>query len=569
MLKLKNDVIPVVLSTFSAILLIFSFAPFNLSFLAWFALIPLFSLLPARFRKAGGPSQKIPSNGKESSPRKIFTFYYLAGLVFWAYHIWWLVYVTFLGYCLLVIYLALFLGFFGLFLKLLTRKTEYPLVFIAPPLWVIFELARTYLFVSFPWSLLGYSQWRNIHLIQISSITGVYGVSFMIVMFNAAISDFIFANPVKNSSQFVKASKFFYGTKTKKQARNLLLALLIITAISIWGYVPSLDEECECRKIKISVVQGNIAQDIKWDEEYAENIVNIYAELSIYASIEKGISLIVWPETSYPDYVDIHSPLFQKVQSLTDYSSTPLLMGAVNRKSDRDYNSALLIMPDGKIDQIYNKIHLVPFAEYIPIKKFLFFLSDVFPQIGNFSEGKDYTIFEIRNLKSPLHVVLPPSLFSKENRGDKKENKGGQLPIPNNFATLICFEDLFPDLARRFTNKGANFLVVITNDAHFRESPALWQHFTHSVFRAVENRRPLIRAANNGISGFIDSYGRPIETLNENGRAVGVKGFATNQISPSYKKTFYTRFGDLFAYLNALYLVVLLIILAKKNIKKL
>ena len=565
MLKLKNDVIPAVLSTFSAILLIFSFTPFNLSFLAWFALIPLFSLLPARRIFFEEPSQKIPSNGKESSPRKIFTFYYLAGLVFWAYHIWWLVYVTFLGYCLLVIYLALFLGFFGLFLKLLTEKTEYPLVFIAPPLWVVFELARTYLFVSFPWSLLGYSQWQNIALIQVSSITGVYGVSFMIVMFNAAIADFVFL-------------------KTKKQATNLLLALLIITAISIWGYVPPLDEECECRKIKVSVVQGNIAQDIKWDEEYAENIVNIYAELSIYASIEKGISLIVWPETSYPDYVDIHSPLFQKVQSLTDYSNTPLLMGAVNRKSDRDYNSALLIMPDGKIDQIYNKIHLVPFAEYIPVKKFLFFLSDVFPQIGNFSKGEEYTIFTITNYQPSTRAKLGAGLVPHRNKVS-----GAVLPITNQFGVLICFEDLFPDLARRFTNKGANFLVVITNDAHFRESSALWQHFTHSVFRAVENRRPLIRAANNGISGFIDSYGRPIETLNENGKAVGVKGFATNHISPvrsklskaitaplvqtsngispSYTKTFYTRFGDLFAYLNALYLVVLLIILVTFNFK--
>lgn len=426
------------------------------------------------------------------------------------------------GYVVLSAYLALFFGFFGLLLKLFREKTDCPLIFIAPPLWILFEFIRTYFpVIGFPWSLLGYSQWQNIPLIQISSITGVYGVSFLIVMFNAAIADLILS-------------------KTKKHFLNLLLSSLIVITIIArgWNSIPFGEGGCDCQKIKISVIQGNIAQDIKWDEEYSEQIVNTYAELSIYAGTDHDVSLIIWPETSYPDYVDINSPLFEKVENLIHYTNTPLLMGAVNRKNGRDYNSALLISPDGEIKQTYNKLHLVPFAEYLPLKKFLFFFGNAFPQIGNFSKGEDYTIF-----RTPITDNRKPS-----------------------FAVLICFEDLFPGLARNFTNKGANFLVVITNDAHFRESPALWQHFAHSVFRAVENRRPVVRAANNGISGFIDSYGRPIKILDENGKTVGVRGFVNSTISPSSNKTIYTRFGDLFVYINILYLVVLSIFARKNNI---
>jgi len=407
--------------------------------------------------------------------------------------------------------------------------------------------------------LLGYSQWQNTALIQIASITGVYGVSFLLVMLNAAIADVILR---KTSRSFLCFA---------------ISVLIILTAAARGRNTISTDTgECECQKIKISAVQGNIPQDIKWDREYCEQIVNTYAELSIYAGREHDISLFIWPETSYPDYVklhrltavaslfsgfhsgaeprtvpnptwfgtgarvNIHSDLFQKVKNLSYYLDAPLLFGAVTRQNNKDYNSALLISPEGEIRQIYNKLRLVQFAEYVPLKNFLFFLGDIFPQIGNFSKGKEYTIFRI-----PLTVSRNPS-----------------------FAVLICFEDLFPDLSRNFANKGASFLVVITNDAHFKQSPALWQHFTHSVFRAVENRRFIVRAANNGISGFIDSYGRAYKILDENGKTSGAQGFATEKITPYNIKTFYTRFGDLFVYTNIIYLFVLSILYTQR-LKKL
>jgi apolipoprotein N-acyltransferase len=509
------------LPVLSAIFLLFSFPPFNFSLSAWIALVPLFV---------------IP---KDLSLKKTFILYYSSGLIFWCGHIWWLNYVTSLGYVFLSAYLALFLGFFGLFLKLFREKIEYPLLFIAPPLWIMFEFMRTHFLISFPWSLLGYSQWQNIPLIQISSATGVYGVSFLIVMLNAAIADLILSAFAEgHGCKPVNASY-----KNKKSFFALLFSILIVACVSVYGLSAILpnDGARGGKEIKISVIQGDIPQNIKWSEEYSHQIVNTYAQLSIYAGIDPDISLIVWPETSYPDYVDTESELFEKVKNLTDYLNVPLLVGAVTSQNNENYNSALLISSGGEIKQTYNKLRLVQFAEYIPLKKFLSFLGNIFPQIGAFSKGDEYTIFQ-----TPITDNRKPS-----------------------FAVLICFEDLFPDLARNFTNEGAQFFVVITNDAHFKESSALWQHFTHSIFRAIENRRPIVRAANNGVSGFIDCYGRPFKILRENGKILGVRGYATAQIISSDKKTFYTRFGDLFVYINIIYLVVLLIIMMKKDSKKL
>ncbi len=357
-------------------------------------------------------------------------------------------------------------------------------------------------------------------MIQVSSVTGVYGVSFLIVMLNSAICDFILS-------------------KTKKHFRNLAFALLIIVAIVVVGDKVISKEDKSQEKIKISVIQGSIPQTEKWDEKYEEEILDIYTRLSIKAGKDTSPSLIIWPETSYPGYIYNESKLFRKFWENISPIKTPLLIGGLNFEDGQDYNSAFLILPNEEIKQTYNKIHLVPFAEYIPFK-FFFFLRKTIPEIGGFSKGKEYTIFEILDSKSEIR---------------------------NRFAVLICFEDVFPDLARRFTNKGARFLVVITNDAHFHESPALWQHLTHSVFRAVENRRPIVRAANNGVSGFIDSFGRPTKILNENGKAVGVREFATGEIIPSSIKTFYTRFGDLFVYLNIVYMGIVVGVIIKKKVR--
>lgn len=506
----NNSKVCIFLALLAAVLLIFSFPPFNLWHLAWVAFIPLFYILD------------------NSTGREVFLFYFLSGLLFWLYHIWWLTYVTFLGYSLLVVYLASFSGFFGLSLKFLKEKTHHPLLFLAPPLWILFEFIRNYLFTGFPWSLVGYSQWKNTPLIQISSITGVYGVSFLIIMVNAALADAVIG-------------------KTRKNLRNAILSVLLIGCLFATGE-NMMDRSRSEEGLKIIIIQGNIPQNIKWKKRYEEEILKVYTELSTEAVEESQSSLIIWPETAYPGYIQRGSRLFKKLENLILSIETPFLIGALSYRNGKNYNSAFLFSSSGEIEKIYNKLHLVPFGEYIPLKRIFSFLEKMTPEIGDYDKGEEYTVFSIQY-----------SALSDESSKAGKDRR---------FSVLICFEDLFPDLARRFTRSGANFLVNITNDAHFGDSACPWQHFTHSVFRAVENGVPVVRVANTGVSGFIDPDGRVKEVFRKKGRAIGKRGWMAHQLSFSSGKTFYTRFGDVFAYLNILYLAVLLSVLSRKSLKK-
>jgi apolipoprotein N-acyltransferase len=207
------------------------------------------------------------------------------------------------------------------------------------------------------------------------------------------------------------------------------------------------------------------------------------------------------------------------IRGLAKNISTPILTGAptvavISGKDAGDYNSALLFLKDGKLSAQYNKMHLVAFGEFIPFEKYLSWLRRVFPITGNFISGDEYTIFN-----------LPP-----------------------NFGVLICFEDIFPYISRRFVKDGADFMINITNDAWFGKTCAAYQHAANSVFRAIENRRPFVRSANTGLSCFIDRTGRIYDKINSQGRDLFVQGYKTAAIvnMPSEPFTFYTRFGDIF-----------------------
>jgi apolipoprotein N-acyltransferase len=207
------------------------------------------------------------------------------------------------------------------------------------------------------------------------------------------------------------------------------------------------------------------------------------------------------------------------------------LFGAVTRREDTYYNSAILLSAQGKHLCRYDKIHLVPFGEYIPFNKLLSFLETIVP-IGEFSRGKIFTVF----------------------------------PFPDKFSVLICFEDLFPEISRQFVKRGAGLLVNITNDAWFGKTSAPYQHLQASVLRAVENRRFLVRAANTGISGFIDPGGKIISLLADpQGEERFISAYATQTIYSQEKLTFYTRFGDLFLF--SLFLPVAYGIINKLNLK--
>jgi apolipoprotein N-acyltransferase len=288
--------------------------------------------------------------------------------------------------------------------------------------------------------------------------------------------------------------------------------------------------------IKISVIQGNIPQELKWDASAKTYILDRYTRLTERAARDRP-DLMIWPEASSPGLLGEDDLVFENIFSLAKKIKIPLLLGSVVRENQNYFNSALLIDSRGKIAARYDKLHLVPFGEYIPLKKFLPFLQAVVP-IGDMDRGREYTIF-----KTKAYDLRPTTSFS----------------------VLICFEDLFPELSRRFVKKGADFLINITNDAWYKKTSAAGQHFQASVFRAVENRVNLVRSANTGISAFISPSGKIISLVrDEAGESLFITGFGTQEILiPAAKKpTFYTNYGDIFIILLFIFAIYSILHLA-------
>lgn len=482
----------ILLSVFSAVLLSLPFSSGKLWIISWFGFIPLFLVLRKKSRLQG------------------FFLAYICGVVFWSFTIYWLVHVTFPGTIILILYLALYFGFFGLLFSTLNPGLRTMGLFFIPSAWVLLEYLRSYLFTGFPWALLGFSQYKNLPVIQIADITGAWGVSFLIMMVNAAMYQ-------------VLGSRFLVLGKIK--IKNYLFVLLFLALALGYGYYRLNLEPItyNLEPIKISVIQGNIPQAIKWDWRARNFILNNYKELTS-ESAKGSPALIIWPEASVPGVLGEDDAVFEQVFSLAGRLNIDLLIGAVSWRSGNYFNSALFIDRSGKPAKIYNKLHLVPFGEFVPFKKTFPFLQAIAP-IGDIQPGREHTIFA--------------------------------KPCP--FGVLICFEDLFPELSREFVKRGAKFLVNITNDAWYKEGSAAYQHFSASVFRAVENRVYLARAANTGISGFIDPRGRILSVVQDAGhKEIFVKGYSSQAISPApIQLTFYNRYGDIFILFCLLLLIFL------------
>jgi apolipoprotein N-acyltransferase len=505
---MKKDIF---LSFLSSLLLILSFPNFNLWISAWFGFVPLFFVL-------------------ENRPKtEAFLLSFFTGIIFWSGIIYWLIHVTLPGTIILILYLALYFGVFGLAVSRYSLLATRYSALIIPSLWVILEYIRAHLFTGFPWALLGYSQYLNLPIIQIADLTGAWGVSFLVVMVNAAIYSVI------------GCRLSVIGARLK----YLLLPILCLIVTLIYGYyktyrTPNTEHRIP---IKISVIQGNIPQELKWQPEVSRYISDKYSRLTEQAS-KTAPDLIIWPEASSPGLLGASDAVFKDIFSLAKKIKTPLVIGAVVRDSERYFNSALLVNSFGEIVDRYDKLHLVPFGEYIPLKKVLPFLETIVP-IGDITPGREYTIFKIPNPKSQI----PNS------------------KITNNFAVLICFEDLFPELSRQFVLKGAQFLVNITNDAWYKKTGAAAQHFQASVFRAVENRVFLVRSANTGVSGFIDPSGRIISKVSDKfARDIFIDGIDTRKITISKKPlTAYTRYGDIFIVVCVLFVLYGIIRTSKRK----
>ena len=295
--------------------------------------------------------------------------------------------------------------------------------------------------------------------------------------------------------------------------------LLILALVYSYGFLRLNEKGPFKDAIKVSVIQGNIPQELKWDPEAQSMIIEKYVALTKMAALDNP-DLIVWPETSFPGFFETGEEMTDGVLNLAEEIKIPILLGANTKRpppprrwdlnptyavEEVDYfNSAVFISSEGKMIDKYDKIHLVPFGEYVPFSdKFPSFHKLVLGELGEFMPGKDYKIFV----------------------GDRHA-----CPLPVKFGVLICFEDIFPEISRKFVKNGARFLIVITNDAWYGRSGAAYQHAACSVFRAIENRVPIVRCANTGYSCFIDSRGRIYDSVEEKKSHLFITGYKTSAL---------------------------------------
>lgn len=446
----------------------------------------------------------------------------LIGTIFFLVNLAWLRYVTYSAWLLLSFYSMGFFVTFGLITNFIIIRFKLPLTVVAPFIWVSLEYLRSFLLTGFPWLYLGHSQYKNETIIQIADITGVYGISFIIVLVNAAIVELILSYNRK-----LKDKKFpFYII-------NTILPLLLV-GISIFYGDRCLKHYQLVEGPKISLVQGNIVQSVKNNPDTAQQVTNLqkYLDLSLSTISEKA-DLIVWPETMVPGIFNINPNFLGRdvdrisqttIKNLAYILNANLLIGGtaieIRNNNQTFYNSAFYLNNKGNIINRYDKLHLVPFGEYTPLKKYLPFLARLVPYEVSLSPGKERTIFNLYTEKT----------------GDIK------------FATLICFEDSLPALVRKFCNDGAEFLINITNDGWFRKSAELDQHLSLMVFRAIENRVGIARAANTGISAFVDPVGNISHKLvDSKGIYKDIEGVLTKKINlVEDSNTFYKRHGDIF-----------------------
>ena len=501
----------IVLAATTGILLPYCFPRYDLGLLAWVALIPLHIALDglSRRRQAfwlGWLAGIICSTGIMSWVVTAMNTYGKVPLVF-SYGI----------MLLLTAYLGLYVGIYSagvVWFRMLMPRYG---LFAAPCLWVTLELLRTYVLSGLPWSLLGYSQYRQLDVIQIADHLGVYGVSFLIVLSNVALAEL-----------YLWLMPLFRGFRPARLPWELVTTAAMLVSLS-WAYSTSLiaSETMEHSKatLQVGVVQPNIDQAVKWDQAFREETLRRYDRLT--ESFGYGVDLVVWPEAATP-FIYEREPVYQlQLVAMANRASAPLLFGSPAVRFDQErkpflLNSAYLLSPDGELLGRYDKQHLVPFGEYIPLKSsLLFFLEKMVEGIGDFQAGPGPTILSFQ----------------------LKESDGVAPARRVKFGVVICYEVIFPDLVRRIAGSGAEFLVTITNDAWFGDSSAPAQHFSMVVLRSVENHLAFARAANTGISGFIDPFGRIIVAS-----PTFTQTALQAEIPVRQTKTFYSRHGDVFAY---------------------
>ncbi|MFQ5963971.1 MAG: apolipoprotein N-acyltransferase [Candidatus Scalinduaceae bacterium] len=511
----KAFYINLILSFLTILLLSFSFPSPGISVLIWIALVPWCIILLTGY--------------------KVGLFSYLIGALFFIFNLSWLRFVTYPGWILLSLYLAAYLLAFSVISQYLYRRLRLPLVCIVPFVWVAFEYLRSFPFMGFPWFFLGHSQYQNLYIIQIADITGVYGVSFLVILFNAAIADL--------TRQLLLKRKFklridVLAIANKNRILNyftIIVPCLLLCFSLTYGYFSLNSYKSSQDGPTVCVVQGNIPQSVKIDpdEKQQEEILMKYVNLSLGTN-GKGIDLIVWPETMVPGILNINPEILDRqidrlskesMQKVANTTGASLIVGGtaidVNEKHPLYFNTAFYYDSQGQLIDRYDKIHLVPFGEFIPLEDYFPFLARLVPYEVSLSSGKRRTMFEL---------------------DAKKADKVFK------FGVIICYEDTVAPLVRDYGREGVDFMLNITNDAWFCDSSELDQHLAMMVFRAVENRICIVRAANTGISSFVAASGEIYDRLVRDGKQREIDGILCNNIRFVNKaNTWYTNHGEVFA----------------------
>ena len=495
------------LAILSGVFIVLSFPSFNLSFLAWIAIVPLLIVIQkVRVKTAFGLGL-------------VAGFFYFLGMTYWIIPLapYANIALTIFASLLLTGYLCVYIGCFVVLLKvgvntlpiptkdspIAKLRSDLTFIFLAPVIWTALELIRGWFLTGFPWGSMGYSQWNNLPAIQIASFVGIYGISFIIVLVNAAIARFILVLP-----------------EWRRGLYALILPAVILIAIFAYGFI-KLAQPPPGQKLNIAIVPGNVPQMEKWTGDVGKIFRKYLKTTECLAG--KELDLIVWPETCIPTNLLRRADMFNQVKSTIQSLNAPLLFGIPYYNDAKTYNAVFLLSPNGEVLEEYYKIHLVPFGEYTPHQ-----LKQMLPEpirekiVGfiDFDKGEKFTIFS-------LPVV----------NDDFRTNFKMDSP---KFGIVICFESAFPGFFRKFVKLGANFMGVVTNDAWFTGTASPEQHFTMSVFRAIENRVFLFHAANGGISAIIDQFGR----ISSKVIKYPENDFITGEMYLSQDKTFYTRYGD-------------------------
>lgn len=514
------------------------FAPFNLTWLCWIALTPLIAA--------------IWFSGEKARHRWLRNLLlgYVAGLTFFWSAFSWLTTVTVLGWFVLQFYMAIYFALWAWFCGLLKpaerkkkptstkwdqmlaqSRTTMPssrspwirstnnllLAFLLAAAWVTLEWFRGWVFSGFGWNGLGVALHDTWPLIQIAEFTGVAGLTFMVAFANVIAVTTVCRLIVEGQTRFVRPHF------------DLTLTLAAMVGVLTFG-IRATQVSSPTKPLRVAAVQSNVPQNQKFDPQFTRRIFDQFRRLSeIALRANPPPDLLVWPESSMPGPVLADRESYQFVMDLTASAESDILLGTIDEENGGVYNAALLVSDGGEQVQVYRKVHLVPFGEYVPARHRVPLLARIVgDQVpGDFKAGKDYTVFQLTN----DNVKVAP---------------------------LICFEDTIGELTRRFvlpteTTPGANLLVDITNDGWFLRSAGSHQHLANAVFRCVETRRPMVRAANTGVTCFVNEFGRVTQKLQDENGSTFTEGVLTGEVKvpTEHELTFYTRHGELFAKLCA------------------